>query len=447
MARLFDPATFFTISEKELLHLIRDKFAPELERLKRAYSVSDPTIIRPPEPSPSRILFGADHDEVDRTLVGVLALRWLHNEQYDVFVAGQPESVRLTRESFAWMREREAEAPDDLDALVTALVINDLGKDKTLASDYYDRTGEDISALNHDAILLEAARKPGMIAALDRLDPRQRQEIVRGLELGADFNYGQLAQTENAPACLGVLCQFSGQNDQRAVALHFLEQLLDIAGAAGHMDWTSARKPIEPIIQAYRISHDVVSGIISGTIDPCAGHQMVLTRRAELLCRRGFRNLRADIADERALLRLMCMGGVADQPTADLFDSAWNSLDSPTRQHLVRSLNAAGTQSKPAVQVTYAPALLTQAADANNTKRTWREKERHLHSALVYLARVMTLEAPLEPRAIVVERNILDVLKNVVQSPTFRENPSILETTQVPRGTAIVFGKEVADHM
>jgi len=444
MACLFDPATFFTIGDEQFLYLLRDTFASELERLKRAYSVSDPTIVRPPEPSPSRILYGADYDEVNRTLVSALALRWLHNSQYDAFVAGQAESVRLTRESFAWMKEREAEAPDDLDALITALIINDLGKDATLASDYYNRTGEDISGLNHDAILLKAARQPGMIAALDRLDLRQRQEILRGLELGAYFNYGQLAQAENAPACLGVLCHFSGQADQRAVALHFLEQLLDIAGAAGHMDWTSARKLIEPIIQAYRVSYDVVSGILSGTIEPCAGYNLILARRADLLSRRGFRTLSSDIADERALLRLMCMGGVADESAAALFDNAWKSLEAPTRQHLVRSLNAPGTPSEPAVQVTYAPALLAQAADASSRRRTWQKKERHLRSALVYLTRVMTLESPPEPRAIVVERNVLDVLKDVVQSPAFQENPAILETARVPRGTTIVFDEDAA---
>jgi hypothetical protein len=225
MVRLFNPDIFFTIPDAELLFLLREAFAHELERLKNAYSVSDPNIARPPTPSPSRILYGADYDEVNRTLVSVLALRWLHNSQYDRFVARQPESVRLTRESFSWMRQRAAEVPDNyLEALLTAVIINDLGEDPSLAVDYHSRTGEDVSALNHDAILLKACLQPGMVAALDRLAPLQRAGVMRGLELGADFNYGQLAQTENAPAYLSVLRRFSrSDHDRRAVAVHFLE--------------------------------------------------------------------------------------------------------------------------------------------------------------------------------------------------------------------------------
>jgi hypothetical protein len=444
MDRLFNPDTFFTIPDAELLFLLRDAFAPELERLKNAYSVSDPNIARPSTPSPSRILYGADYDEVNRTLVSVLSLRWLHNSQYDQFVEGQPEPVRLTRDSFAWMRQRAAEVPADcLQPLLTAVIINDLGKDPSLAVDYHSRTGEDVSALNHDAILLKACLQQGMVAAFDRLDSLQRAAVIRGLELGADFNYGQLAQTENAPACLNVLRRFSGSDhDRRAVALHFLEQLLDISGAAGHMDWTSARKLIEPIAQAYRVSHDVVTGILSGTLAPCSGYDLVLTRRADLLRHRGFRAFDLGNADDRAVLRLMCMGGVADRPTADLYEAVWASLDKPTRQGLVRSLNLPGSPAAPAVLPTYMPALLTQAADAANPSRTRREKERGLRSALLYLALVMTLPSPLDRHyqgAIVVERNVLDVLKNVVQNPAFREDPTILERAEVPRGTGVVF--------
>lgn len=446
MDHLFNPDTFFTIPDAELLFLLRDAFAPELERLKNAYSVSDLNIARPSTPSPSRILYGVDYDEVNRTLVSVLALRWLHNSQYDQFVAGQPESVRLTRESFAWMRQQVVEVPDDdLEALLTAVIINDLGKDASLAADYHSRTGEDVSALNHDAILLKACLQPGMVAALDRLSPLQRAGVMRGLELGAEFNYGQLAQTENAPACLDVLRRFNGSgHDRRAVALHFLEQLLDISGAAGHMDWTSARKLIEPIIQAYRVSHDVVTGILSGTLDSCAGYDLVLTRRADLLRHKGFRALDLGNAVDRALSRLMCMGGVADRPTADLYEAVWTSLDKLARQGLVRSLNLTGSATDPAVLPTYMPALLTQAADATNSSKPRSEKERGLYSALLYLARVMTLPSPQDRHyhgAIVVERNVLDVLKNVVQSQAFREHPAILERAEVPRGTGVVFGE------
>jgi len=306
MADIFQPSHFFNpeISDGEIISQLGGVFQQELDRLQRAYSIRDPSIEQPSKtPSPSRVLYGVEYDEVNRTLVSVLALRWLRNDDYDVFTAGQPKGALLTRESFRWLQQRALDAnvygdADSLAALVTALVINDLGKDPQLAIDYREATGHDIASLNHDAVLLRAC-EAGMVAALKRLpDPQLRAEVVRGLELGADFNYGQLAQAESAPACLAHLRGFRSPADRHAVALHFVEQLLDIAGAAGHMDWTSARKLIEPIAKAYAVCHEVVQDILSRDGDGGdkdgdaeslgASYNVVLARRAEMLRDRGF---------------------------------------------------------------------------------------------------------------------------------------------------------------
>src|SRR2546423_14271659 len=97
--------SFFTINDEDVLRQIRDDFSQELGRLQRAYSIRDPGATLPSTPSPSQVLYGTEYDEVNRTLVGVLALRWLHNGQYETFVGTQPGPVRLTRESFTWIRK------------------------------------------------------------------------------------------------------------------------------------------------------------------------------------------------------------------------------------------------------------------------------------------------------------------------------------------------------
>ena len=132
--------------------------------------------------------------------------------------------VRLTRESFAWIRKLFAKGiktPTDLYALITSVVVNDLGKDPQLASDYHDRTGKDVSGLNHDMILLKAV-KLGLVQNLNRLTSRHKNDIIRGLELGAEFNFGQLAQAENVPACLSGLSYMKSQT--RAFEIRFMEQ-------------------------------------------------------------------------------------------------------------------------------------------------------------------------------------------------------------------------------
>ncbi|OCK75074.1 hypothetical protein K432DRAFT_273381, partial [Lepidopterella palustris CBS 459.81] len=133
--------------------------------------------------------------EINRTIVGVLVLRWHYDGRYDAFVRSQPRPVRLARGSFEWICTSLAKAvvePGDLDALITSMVIIDLGKDEKPSSEYHDLTGEYISNLDHDMILLEAANA-GLVRRLNR--PRQRQKInmIQRLTLGSKFNFGQLA--------------------------------------------------------------------------------------------------------------------------------------------------------------------------------------------------------------------------------------------------------------
>ena len=351
----------------------------------------------------------------------------------------QPGPVRLTRESFAWTRKVFVEGiktPTDLYALVTSMVVNDLGKDPQLTSDYHHRTGEDISGLNHDMILLKAV-KLGLVQSLDRLTPRNKTDIIRGLELGAEFNFGQLGQAENVPACLSGLSDMKGQS--RAFEVRFMEQLLDIAGAAGHIDWTCAKKLIEPIYQAYHNVHDVATAIISGDLSLRDGYDLILIRRGDLLRRTGFRTLDIRKPEDRALMRLLCMGSVADRETAELYDAAWASIDQSTKDSLVHTLNIDGSVAEPAVQPTYMPAMLTSGVGTAQS-RTPDQRKRALQSLLQYLARVLTVtEKPHEP-IVVIERSVLGTLKDVMEKQEFQENPRILETVPIPKDEVAKMG-------
>ena len=433
-AQLLDLDSFFSASDEKVLLLIREDFTPELECLKRAYSHREGSSTPRSSPSPSQLLFDDEYDEVNRTLVSILALRWLHNRQYETFVGSQAHATRLSKASFEWLR---ALFNDDamldaqkLYALITSVVINDLGKDARLATTYQERTGIDISSLNHDAILLKAV-DAGLMPSLDRLAPPQKAAVVRGLRLGADFNFGQLAQAENAPACLSVLRDM--RDHDYAFHLHFMEQLLDIGGAAGHLDWTCAKKLTEPILQAWRSAYDAATKVVAGSLSPRAGYDRILIYRALDLGAKGFRELDVDNPQERALMRLLCMGGVVNLETARLYDLTWDDIENPTKHVLVRALNLDGAPGEPAVQPTYMPALLTQAVDADGPG-TQNEKKRALQSTLRYLARVMTVDDKWEGSVSVIERDVLDVLKEVVQSPQFRMDPTILESAVVPKG-------------
>ncbi|KAJ0278018.1 hypothetical protein CBS470a_009988 [Colletotrichum nupharicola] len=267
----------------------------------------------------------------------------------------QPSPVVLTRPSFDWVRAvfmKRLECPEDLCALLVYIVINDLGKDPQLATDYLSKTGEDISSLNHDIILLKAVKAGlGLVPSVDSLSQRHKNEIIRGIQLGAEFNPGQLAQAENAPACLSSLVRMRGREEE--FRFHFMQQLLDISGAAGHEDCTSAKKLIQPIAEAYRNVYEVAMGIISDDQGLREAYDVILVRRSEMLHRNGFRSLHVTQPEDRALMRLLCMGGVSDAVLAGVYWSAWEMLDDRTKGNLVHSLNVDGSVAEPAVQPTY----------------------------------------------------------------------------------------------
>ncbi|KAI1073742.1 hypothetical protein F5B20DRAFT_494050 [Whalleya microplaca] len=432
------PDELFALPDKDLLFLIKDTFEPELNRLTRAYSVNIPNVKRPKKPSPSEILFGKVYHEINRTLVGVLALKWIWNDDYEIYVANQPPLEKLPWEYFESTRQfykKSITSPDELYALLTSIVVNDLGKDEKLASDVQAVTGEDVSSMNHDKILLKAC-EAGLVKCMDNLEKEIKQDIMHGFELGADFNFGQLAQAENAPASLALFKSVkSYERPERVLTFRFLEQLLDIAGAAGHLDWTCAYKSTRSIFQAYSTVYEAGLGIFEGKWDLRQGYDLVLICRAELLLRRNFRELKMSDKNDRSLARILCMASVADRPTAKLFEEAWENLDlafeDKVKESLIHSLNIDGSVAEPAVQATYSPALITSAFKAGETSEA---KVKSLQYALRFVARVMSDPDRPEGPVIVIERNVKSVVE-IVQSPEFRKNPSLLENVPVPKGT------------
>ncbi|EFW98964.1 hypothetical protein CMQ_4816 [Grosmannia clavigera kw1407] len=447
--------TLFSQPEVELMNVIKDVYKEEIHRLTRAYAIwTEKSPLGQPS-SPSQLLCEdkvTQYDEVNRTVVSVLALRWIFNGKYEQFVSGQPEAVKLRKASFEWLRKvviNTLQTDDDVQTLVTSIMINDLGKDNLFAEDYNNLTTQTMST-NHDMILLQVAKavdkaartKDGeasekdkaviaLIPSFGKLNGTQRNQILQGLRLGSFFNFGQLAQAENAPASLQAVRDMEPKLDETSFQLHVVEQLLDVAGAAGHVYWTSARKLIEPILEAYRTVNEVVIDVMSRKLSPRQGYDSILKRREGRLRGLGFRPLSVYIPSERALLRILCMGGVADLNMAELYYRVWNVVGEDKK--LVKALNIDGSIDEPAVQPTYMPALLAQAISScrNDTAAT----EMALTSVLRFLACVMCLSpAEVKNACPVMERNVLEMVW-LVQESVFPDNPEILKRKKMPIAT------------
>ncbi|EXJ58940.1 hypothetical protein A1O7_06371 [Cladophialophora yegresii CBS 114405] len=437
--QVVEDGSFWLLPDRDVLQLIKSEFPQELERLKNATFVRSSNAPRPPGPSIAELLYGQDYPEINRTLVGVLALRWLHNDDYDRFIGSQgPPPIVLKRESFAWLRslfDKGLQSTEDTYTLIVSMVTNDLGKDPALADDYAKKVGIDISKVNHDMILYHAVEE-GMVPALDRLTKQARDYLLLGIKLGSDFNFGQLAQAENAPASLSGLLDMRGHD--RAFEMRFMEQVLDLAGAAGHEDWTCAKKMIEPIFQSYRNVYDVAHGIIYEGMPLREGYDIILRRKLALLHWGGYsRHFDITRPEDRALMRLFCLGNTTDADNADIFYTAFTQrIPSETRSQLTHGLNVDGSVDEPAVQPTYLPAMLTKAV-GNTATGSQEDKIAAVAALLRFLGRCFVVEPETLqslPRGVtVIERDVRKLIP-VLESDEFKRNPDVLDKESIPEG-------------
>jgi hypothetical protein len=145
LRELIFKGAFFDISEDALLVQIQDEFTCEFERLKNVKVAHRSLPIVTSIQSPSQLLYGKDYAEINGTLVGVLALRWIKVGDYERLVGNEEESLKPQPESLQWIQqvfENGIKSHDDLYALVMSLLIDNLGKDPDLARDYERKTGK-----------------------------------------------------------------------------------------------------------------------------------------------------------------------------------------------------------------------------------------------------------------------------------------------------------------
>ncbi|KPI40933.1 uncharacterized protein AB675_10699 [Cyphellophora attinorum] len=455
LVRTIQRNQFFTIDESQLLREVHEGFGPELERLKHAavqesHANGHSEIVQ----SPSSRIFGREYGEVNRTLTGLLCLRWIYNDEYDIFTACQPASRRLCRQSFAWLRDHfrgHLQTPEAILLLVVSMIINDLGKDPNLKRDvaaHLTQTGGSIADQNHDSLLYEAAVIPGMIPCLSYLDNSQQKDLILGLELGSELNAGQLAQAENVPINLEFLRELQGR--EHAFELKFMEQILDVAGARGHINSNGSINLIQPVFEAFKTVHDVSLEIIRKNMPLRDAYDLVLKRRGKLLVNTGFRNLNVDNDSDRALLRLLTMGRTVEKDQAELFATAFEKLEEPKRHSLIAGLNVDGNVNEQAVLPYYMPAAIANLLDKTRNC-TALERQQALTSLWRYLAKVFEqspkvqfngvttpADEPGSVPGIVIEHNMEKVL-DVINAEGFEADPdAFLDGLEIPVGQQLL---------
>ena len=415
-------ADFFKRSDKEVVEVFGKAFKDELRQLKRIGMTVEASHGKTPDgnigeekKSPSRLLFDQDYAEVNRSLVGMLALKWLIANEYDAFSLGQPPAIKITKSSFEGLRNlflHDLRSAGEVYALFVSTIVNDLGKDPEFESDIISRYYEK-SRPNHDALVYTAA-KNGRLPLIQEFPEghESRKYLLLGLELGASLIVAQLGQAENIPASLSGLRNL--REAPHAFALKYLEIILDIAGAQGHNDARGAKTFIEPLYKSYASIHKILWSFIEEEKSLRATYDQVLIQRGDLLqaagffdileasineevleevCKRDkqankdsngdfialdkeplvrfpFRNGTFDITDmdDRSLLRIFCMGRVTSTASAVLHYKAFLHLSEEIRRKLTDGMSVDGVDDGTAILPYYAPALLLNALASHTPK-------------------------------------------------------------------------------
>lgn len=436
----FTTANFWDMPDVENVYMFRAAFGPELDALKNA----SPTVESSPtrttigslgksHESPSQLLYDAEYAEVNRTIVGMLALKWLIAGNYDSFTGQQTETVKLTQESFQELRHfflKGLRNEADVYALLVSTVVNDLGKDPKLLEKIAEYAPKYAHNPNHDLVAYIAAQN-GLLPLIDEAkDTEYYGMLLQGLLFGSEVNIAQLAQAENVPGNLTFVKEELSGHEQ-TFSLKFMELILDVAGAYGHIDSRSAKPITEPVYQGYKVSRQALIDIINGKCSVREGYDEVLAFRARLLAKEGYRSLSVEDDTERALIRLFTMGRTFTKEQAELFDEAFFGLAETWRQALVNGLTVDGLDDGVAIVPYYGPALFSETLK-NTVDSSRGTKVRALSSLMRFLTRIYAGTKPTPgTKGRVVECSVA-FIQDIIKGDEFRRDPSILDDVEIP---------------
>jgi hypothetical protein len=448
---ILESAKFFKKSDDEVIQDFFDAFEAELVGLQKVTPPVEST--RSPDEvyhaSPSQKLFEVDYPEVNRTITGMLALKWIIARNYDSFTVSQEKKFKLSQESFDKLRGlfltylRDGR---DVYALLVSTVVNDMGKSPELFEKVasFLPISEYSTEPNHDMIGFIAA-KNGVFPLIDEVrDTEYYPMLLDGLLFGSQVNIAQLAQAENVPGNLlfiskglsthnihGIVNFIEKGKLAQTFKMKFMELILDVAGAYGHIDARGAKPMTEPVYQTYLATQDALLHIIEQGYSPRDAYDEVLNFRAKLLEKTKFRSLSVKDTHERALLRLLSMGRTATREQAGLFEAAFDALSPSCRNALVDGLSVDGIEDGVAIIPYYAPALFSETL--KRTGASNREtKIAALSSVMRFLTRIYASTKP-EPGTPgqLVECDVSFAV-TVIKGNHFVTNPSILDDLRIP---------------
>jgi len=337
------------------------------------------TMAHPEKPLASEKIFNKSHPEFDRTIAGILVLKWFLNDNYEKLVSVQKPEVKLTRARFDEIRayiKKVVHNEESLDAMITSMVINDLGKVTKISLETKKQTG--VNSVDHDVVLLAALNgKSSVSSSFDKLSKHYKTVIMKGLE--AKFNLGQFVQAENVAASLDGMKSLVG--DQESLDFFLVHALIDIAGVAGHKTQDGSMLLTEPLATSFYNGIEALRGFGQGK-SSAQVYDYFLAMKGRTL------GLSIDTPENKTAIRLATMLGLTKADDAALVIQALKHLPDNTRAILNREMNLYGTNDGEAILIYYAPAIISNIRAAIDKKGGQGLTKESLGLAFTTLARI-----------------------------------------------------------
>jgi hypothetical protein len=295
--------------------------------------------------------------EAERTFVGFYFFQAVLKGDASKFPSFSAEDFKCLQDFTFKILEKDTENYESYkEIIIYSLLCNDLGKTKLLVDKNIEYQGR--KADDHDLLLLELVRShPELFPGLQTLSLSQQQHYKEGLEYY--FNVGQFIQGENLPYNLAAVPK---DISQKSKELRLLEELFDLAGAAGHINNSISLVVNSTNYATFLKGIDIVlSPPKNNENDPLAIYQKYLLYRAELV---GLQNEK----DWYILGRLASLSRAMTPSQGQEILKVWNALlPPPARATLSQEMiitgmmeEGEGKQQK-GILIYYYPAVIANA--------------------------------------------------------------------------------------
>lgn len=283
--------------------------------------------------------------EFKRTWCSIELFNAVVNNNYEAFSTCQPESSRISRESFGEICSyvnSVLTTDDDKNAMRAFLVINDLGK----VSDFVQKIADTLNfnSVDHDKILFEGLKsQPELSPTFLSLERKYQNIILTGLK--TSFNMGQYVQCESLPANLIPLTTI----DETSLNYYMIHFLFDISGAAGHVVPNGSIICNELYWKKFSWALNSILDMTHGLISPVEAYNQYVAKTKH------YYKVNSDV-----IAKLCNLIRISNTKEAEEIISAFKSLDTYVQKNLEKELTKTGIEDS-AILMYYAPATFQNA--------------------------------------------------------------------------------------